>query len=702
MIRILAGLAGLAALVFAAGATFAPLPIYLPFAALGVCAVLMLSTKLPRIMGFLIGLFSISFLALGMMTAINAAGLVPAAAQPYLPPPHAAIVAGALALVNYAISFIPVVRSIIDLAAPYFEAEGRSELDLGWFGTWRTRESSIGLGLFGVIIVLNVIQVYLSVLLSYWNNRFFTALQDKDVIAFWAELAYFGIVASIWVGRALTEYYLTQLFQIHWRRWLTHRYISQWLGDKIHYRLGLEAGQTDNPDQRIAEDVRDFVENTTSFYVNIFVQSLSLYAFVQILWGISAQFPYQIASFDLSKVPGYLVWIVLVLAAVVTIGTHLIGRPLIPLNFAKQKVEADFRYNLVRVRENSEQIALLDGEGVERRGLMNRFAGIFANTMAIMVRQVKLLTFTTGYNQALIVLPFVLLAPAYFATTSMKLGDLTQTTQAFGNVQDAFSFFVTWYTSLAVYKAVINRLTSFDGAIARAEMERTKGIRVEADSGPGHVHAERLAVRLPNGRPLLDDASLTFRRGERTLLTGPSGSGKTTLFRALAGIWPFGSGRVRVPKGEEVMLLPQQPYLPLGTLRAALTYPSGEATFTDAEIRTALERVGLARHADRLDKVENWAIALSGGEKQRVALVRALLRKPKWLFLDEATSALDEPAEESVYHILREALPDTTVISIGHRSSLARLHDRRLAIEKEAGEARIIDAPLEAFADAKA
>jgi putative ATP-binding cassette transporter len=700
MLRLLSGLTGLFAIGFTAGAILGPVPFYLPFAAAVLTGVLLLSARLPIVLRFLIGLFALSFILLGAVTAASQAGAIPEDWLPYLPPPHAAIVAGILALANYGVWFVPVIRSIIILADPYFETRDRGDLNLGILGTWRMPERWIGLGLFGVIIVLNVVQVYLSVLLSFWNNRFYTALQDKDVVAFWAELLYFTIVATVWVIRAMSEYYLTQLFQIHWRRWMTNRYIMQWLGDKVHYRLRLQADQADNPDQRISEDVRDFVEYTSSFYIQIFVTSLSLYAFVQILWGISAQFPYKIGGFDLASVPGYLVWIVLALAIVVTLGTHLIGRPLVPLNFQKQQVEADFRYNLVRVRENSEQIALLDGEDVEERGLMYRFRAIFANTLALMVRTVKLTIFTTGYNQILIVLPFVLLAPAYFTTESMKLGALTQTTQAFGNVQDAFSFFITWYASLALYKSVINRLTGFDSAILKAEQQRSEGVEVVKGASTSGVAAAGLTLRLPNGRTLLDKANLAFRRGERTLVTGPSGSGKTTLFRAFAGIWPFGAGQVSVPDGEDVMLLPQQTYLPLGTLRAALAYPSPETTFKDADLARALARVGLSSLVERLDTVENWSNALSGGEKQRVAIVRALLRKPKWLFLDEATAALDEKAEADVYAALREALPETTVVSIGHRSSLAGFHDRRVAIVVDGGSPRLEDVPLEGLARA--
>jgi vitamin B12/bleomycin/antimicrobial peptide transport system ATP-binding/permease protein len=702
MLRILSVLSGLAAVGFAIAAIAGSAPAYMPICALVVGVVLVLSARLAKVMRFLIGLFALSFLCLGAISFLGEAGLVPDSLMPYMPPTRSAIISAILALVNYAVAYIPVIRSIVDLADPYFEAQERGELDLGWLGRWRMKESWIGLGLLGVIIALNVIQVYLLVLFNFWNNRFYTALQDKNVTAFWAELLYFTIIATIWIIRGITEGYLTEVFQVHWRQWLTNRFVSEWLGDKVHYRLGLEAGQTDNPDQRISEDVRDFVESTTAFYVNIFNQLLSLYAFVTILWGISAQFPYQIGSLDLSLIPGYLVWVVLLLAVIVTIGTHLIGRSLIPLNFAKQKVEADFRYNLVRVRENSEQIALLNGEETERASLMVRFRPVFTNTIAIALRRMKLNIFTIGYAQALVVLPFVLLAPAYFATESMKLGFLTQTSDAFGNVQQALSFFVTTYASIAVYKAIINRLTSFDSAIARAEIRRDEGFDVLPQPDAKSVSADGIDLALPDGRPLLKNSSVAFRPGERTLVTGPSGSGKTTLFRALAGIWPFGRGRISVPQGQDVMLLPQQPYLPLGTLRAALAYPSDERAFPESDVKAALARVGLASKAAELDTTQNWTNSLSGGEKQRVALARALLRRPKWLFLDEATSALDEASEAELYRAIGEALPETTVISIGHRSSLAILHDRRVAIEADQAGARLVDKPMAKFATGEA
>ena len=430
------------------------------------------------------------------------------------------------------------------------------------------------------------------------------------------------------------------------------------------------------------------------------MQSLSLYAFVQILWGISAQFPYKIGSLDLSTVPGYLVWVVLLLAVVVTIGTHLIGRQLIPLNFAKQKVEADFRYNLVRVRENSEQIALLDGEETERVGLMARFRPIFANTIAIVIRQVKLLIFTIGYQQALVVLPFVLLGAGLF---HHRFDEARLPDPDLGRLRQRPAGPVLLRHGLRLDRGVQGRRQPpdlFDSAIGRAELQRAKGIRLEPRRpAPGASPASISTSRCPTAACLLTDARSPSSRGQRTLVTGPSGSGKTTLFRALAGIWPFGGGRVTVPRGEDVMLLPQQPYLPLGTLRAALAYPSDEHAFADATVTRGARQgrpVGEGRPARRRRRTgptrcpaarssaSPWRGRSCGGRNGCSST-----RRPR---------RSTRPSEAALYGVIGEVLPETTVVSIGHRSSLAVLHDRRVAIEPDAAGARIVDAPLEAFA----
>ncbi|GLS18481.1 ATP-binding protein [Labrys miyagiensis] len=704
MIKILAGLTGLATLGLAVGTIAGPVPVYLPILSLAVLLVLLVAdgvplikTRVPLVMRFLIGLFAVSFVALALVASANGAGLIPETFQPFLPQTGSSIISAILAIAHLAISYIPVIRRIAEMANPFFEAKDRSQLEMGIFGRWPMSLKALGLGLFGVIIVLNVIQVYLLVRFNFWYNVFYTALQDKNASVFWTQLLVFTFLATIWIIRGMTEAYLTGILKLHWREWLTERYMRQWLSDKVHYRLALDRKSTDNPDQRISEDVRDFTDQSFDFYINIFSTSLNLYAFVQILWTISAQFPYKVGGFDLSNVPGYLVWVVLAFAILVTYITHLVGRPLIPLQFGRQKVEADFRYNLVRVRENSEQIALLQGEEVERVGLLERYKAIFDNTLSIIYRNLKLTIVTLGYAQINAIFPLVLLAPAYFATESMKFGDLQQTSDAFTNVQSSVSFFITSYATLAVFKAIIDRLTTFDHAIEQADAARNDGVEVVPAKGVAAISGDNVDVRLPTGERLLNKLAFALRKGERTLVTGESGAGKTTLFRVLAGIWPYGKGRVTLPRDESVMLLPQQPYFPLGTLAGAMAYPLPAGTFSTEQFSKALEQVGLPQWSDKLEASENWSSVLSGGEKQRISVARAILRKPAWLLLDEATSAMDEENEGGLYNLLRQALPDTTVVSIGHRSSLAKLHDRRLGIVKGDDGARLEEMPLAAL-----
>lgn len=697
MIRLLAGLCAVSTIGFAVGSVIGPVPVYLPVAAVVITAVLVLSARIPTVLRFLVGLFALAFLILGVTTALSEAGWVSEGVQAFLPPANAAIVASILALLHYLISFVPVLRRIVDLVNPYFEAQDATTLNLGFLGRWPMREKTVALGLLGLVIVSNVLLVYLNVLFNFWNSRFYTAIQDKTAAAFWTEMGVFGTLATFWVMRGLLDAYVNGYAVLRWRNWLSGRYVNDWLSDKVHYRLSLAGNKTDNPDQRIAEDVRDFVASSYDNYTGIFSQLLSIYAFVSILWGISSEFPYKIGGYDLSNIPGYLVWMLLAWAILFTYLSHLIGRPLVPLNFKVQKLEADFRYNLVRVRENDEQIALLHGEGVEKRSLLARFASVYETRFALLIRQLKLVSVTFAYGQFNLVLPFFLLAPAYFANEAMKAGTLMQTSDAFSNILPAFSFFVTSYATLAAYKATIDRLTGFDKAIAKANVARDDGVRAIPTPQQALIEGKGVDVALPNGADLLKKADFALPKGLRTLVTGPSGSGKTTLFRAIAGIWPYGKGTIALPETQDVMLLPQQPYFPLGSLRSALAYPLGEEAFEETQYRSVLAEVGLGDLADRLDADDKWDNALSGGEKQRIALARAILRRPAWLLLDEATSALDETSEAELYGLLRRALPDTTIVSIGHRSSLAGLHDRRLAMVRDEAAGHLEERPLAEF-----
>jgi putative ATP-binding cassette transporter len=402
-------------------------------------------------------------------------------------------------------------------------------------------------------------------------------------------------------------------------------------------------------------------------------------SFVVILWGLSAAAPLHLFG-HAYDIPGYLVWGALIYAIIGTALTHLIGRPLIQLDFMQQRYEADFRFNLVRVRENAEQIALLHGEAAERHQLLHHFKHVVDNWIAIMIRTKKVTALTASYSQASTVFPFILVAPAYFAG-KMQLGGLMQTASAFGSVQGALSFFVTAYRSLAEWRAVVSRLDGFEAAIAHATTLPSEPGRIaHAAADDAAITLADLLLQLPNGKPMVTAKALRLRRGETTLIKGPSGSGKSTLFRAIGGIWPFGTGTIRIPGAAKLMFLPQRPYFPVGSLKAAVAYPAEPDKFDDATMRMAIQTVGLPALADRLDDEAHWNARLSLGEQQRLGLARALLAKPDYLFLDEATASLDEAAEARLYSLLAEQLPSTTIVSIGHRGTLDALHAREITL----------------------
>jgi len=377
-----------------------------------------------------------------------------------------------------------------------------------------------------------------------------------------------------------------------------------------------------------------------------------------------------------------MVWAALVSAIAGTCRTHTIGPPSIRLNFDQQRFEADFRFNLVRFRENVEGVALYAGEADEGRTFRARFARVVGNWWGIMRQQKRLTWFTAGYNQAAVIFPFVVAAPRFFRG-EIPLGGLMQTAQAFGQVQQSLSFIVNAYADIAEWRAVVNRLIGFRDAIERVRHE-VSGIRL-APSADARLSLEHVDLALPNGRPLLDGVSLSVARGDAVLVTGPSGAGKSTLFRAIAGIWPFGRGEIRRLEHGRVLFLPQIPYLPIGTLREVVSYPVPAAGVDDGALREALAACGLPHLVARLDETGHWAQTLSPGEQQRIAFVRALVQRPEWLFLDEATSALDEPTEAQLYRLVRARLPGTTIVSISHRSTLGPFHTRRLQITPRSG-----------------
>jgi vitamin B12/bleomycin/antimicrobial peptide transport system ATP-binding/permease protein len=553
------------------------------------------------------------------------------------------------------------------IASPYFYSEDR------WAGRI----------LLAAVVAIELSIVGLNVLLNSWNNAFYNALQDKDWDAFVYQLGYFCVLATAFILLAVYQLYLNQWLQIRWRRWLTETYLDRWLAGANHYRMQLLGDAADNPDQRIAEDVRQFIDaGILPIGLNILNAVVTLGSFAVILWNLSAAAPLH--AFGIKyDIPGYLLWAALVYAVGGTIFTHLIGRPLIALNFQQQRYEADFRFNLVRVRENSEQIALLNGERAESAGLLQRFSNVVANWMAIMSRQKKLTFLTAGYRQAAVVFPYIMVSPAYFAG-AVQLGGLMQTANAFGQVQDALSVFVNIYRSLAEWRAVVERLAGFDHSITAArEAATTPPVITLAPGDAPAVSISDLVVRLPQGTPLVSASKVSIKLGEQVLVSGPSGSGKSTLFRALAGVWPFGSGTITVPKNARVMILPQRPYFPIAPLAAAVAYPAGRESYDEGKIVGLISCVGLPALADRIEEEAHWNRMLSLGEQQRLGIARALLSEPDFLFLDEATASLDEPAEAVLYQLLQRELPRATIVSIGHRSTLAAFHQRRLAFTRE-------------------
>jgi vitamin B12/bleomycin/antimicrobial peptide transport system ATP-binding/permease protein len=547
---------------------------------------------------------------------------------------------------------------------------------------WFSEDKWAGRGLLVAVIALNLGIVAINVMLNKWNNAFYNSLQDKNYEIFLQQLFRFTWLAGSFIVVAVYELYLNQMLQIRWRRWLTERYLNAWLEGGAYYRMQLVAGETDNPDQRIAEDVRLFIAGasggggTLGLAIGGMRAVVTLVSFVTILWGLSGAFTLPWIGLT---VPAYMVWAALLYAIVGTWLTDFIGRPLVRLNFNQQRYEADFRFSLVRFRENTEGVALYRGEADELRGFRERFAAVVKNWWGIMRQRKRLTAFTAGYAQAAIIFPFVVAAPRYFRG-EIPLGGLVQTASAFGQVQDALSYIVSSYTELAEWRAVVERLAGFGRAIERAHAEAAvQGIRRSEQDGAvlGLKHVDLL---LPGGRPLMEGIDLIFRSGDNALISGPTGSGKSTLFRAIAGIWPFGRGEISMPAHGRVLFLPQKPYLPIGTLREVVSYPNLPGAVDDSVLRETLEAVGLPELAGRLDESAHWALRLSPGEQQRIAFARALVQKPDWLFLDEATSAVDESGEARLYTLLRDRLPNTTLLSVGHRSSLRPFHARQLVL----------------------
>ena len=554
---------------------------------------------------------------------------------------------------------------------------------------FKSEEWPIAISLLVGAIALTFAGVGLEVLFNDWNRRFYDSIQNKNEAVFWKEIIFFSWLAALYimvfVARAIVSPYL----RLRWRRWLTRHYLAHWLDERGYYRIELMRS-VDNVDQRISEDLNYLGQYTMTLLLGLLSAIATLISFLFILWELSGPLSLAPIGIDVT-IPGYMAWVCLIYAVVGSYLANLVGRRLIPLNFMRQRFEANFRFSLVRVRENAEGIALYHGEQREDDSLNARCMDVFNNGFRVLMTQAQLAFYQSGYAQLAIVFPYVVTAPRFFAG-AITFGVMTQTASAFGQVQSALSFFIDNYTSLAELRAVMDRLKGFQ--IATDDKPAT-AIDVTPQQGRSDVAAEKLTLALPTGHALLEGLDLPLRKGQSVLVRGASGTGKSTLFRALAGIWPFGKGYVRVPEGARVLFLPQKPYIPIGSLRDAIKYPDEHSRASDADIVEALRATGLGHLADRLDEVAHWSNTLSGGEQQRLAAARAIVFRPDWLFMDEATASLDEAAEAMVYDELKRRLPDTTMVSIGHRPTLKKWHDRLLELKREPGKVgTLVEVPV--------
>jgi len=645
------------------------------------------SQAISSFLKIFVAIFGTEAVVFGLVHYAARLGFWPEWAKEYALPESLPLTVAIFGILVWLVSHLRVVRSVMHIADHYFQSDDRGTLQIWPLAPRAMLERNAAICMVVFLVLINQAQVGFSLRISFINRDMFNAFQSYEAETFWTLLLVtFPIWVFIYIGSAVVEILVESMLMIRWRRWLTDHYVGRWLNGNTHYRMSLLNADADNPDQRIAEDVARFLGSggSTGVYaysILLISKVSSLVSFSILLWTLSANFTIPGTE---TAVPGLLFWVAVVYAIIGTWITHLIGKPLVGLYFDRQKFEADFRFSLARLREYAEQVALLGGEPAEKHALGGRFSSIIRNYIDIMHKRMKLTAFTATYGQISPFIPYIIAAPFFFAK-KIQLGVMTQTASAFGRVESALTFFIDYYTSLADFRAVLDRLTSFDSAIERARALDDTPQRITTRVNDFRdIMIGQMQIRLPDGRRIVDVNGLHFAAGESVLLTGPSGSGKSTLFRVLSGVWPFGEGDMALPEQASLLLLPQKPYLPQGTLRDAVTYPGRSDSYSDEQIRAALRAALLPMLAERIDEQDVWSQRLSGGEQQRVAIARALLTKPDWLLLDEATAALDENLEAEIYGVLRDHLPETTVISIGHRSTLIAFHKRRLHMRRGA------------------
>ncbi len=665
-------------------------------AALGAAAS-WLSVRLPTFLKIMAELFTVETVAFGLISLAEVTHAWPAFLANYAPPRYLPVATALFVVALALLSLVPFVQRMMRIADPFFEATTPISLNPLLIGRRLMRQDVYGRLCVFFLIIINQFQVFLGVRLNYFQMAFGNAIQVADEahrVAFWYQLLnVFLPLALILITSLMIEFYVASNFVLQWRRWMTASYTSRWLVNSMHYKLALGGHTADNPDQRISQDIGGFINGSSTgtnsgnqgiynYSISMISAATNLVAFSIILWGLSNGLKLPFLGFE---IPGLLFWVATLYAVFATGITQLIGRKLAELYFKQQAVEANFRFDLARIREYGEQIALLKGEDREIAHAGEVFQDVFHTIQRIIRLRVRLIAFNQFYSQISVIIPYVIVAPFYFAK-KVSFGTFNQAADAFGNVNTQMNFFVNNYIGLADFSATIARLTSFDEAFATTQAAWRASPRVEARPGAAEALAiPDLELSLPDGRKLARIGNLVLVPQEPTLVLGPSGAGKSTLFRAIAGLWPYGKGEIEQPLHAKLMLLPQRPYIPIGQLRQAIAYPSDASVYSEAQLRAALVDVGLPALAERLEESDNWQMRLSGGEQQRLAVARALLAKPDWLFLDEATASLDEASENALYRTIATALPQATLVSIGHRSTLTAFHKRQIELRPQPG-----------------
>lgn len=551
---------------------------------------------------------------------------------------------------------------------------------------WVSEEKWRAWSMLITIILLSLGSVYVEVLFNEWRRVFYDALQNKDYPVFKQQIWRFSYLALIFIVISIYRIYLTQQLQMHWRSWMTEKFIAKWLRHKTYYHTE-QKQLVDNPDQRIAEDLNVLTQHTLSLTLGLLSSLVTLFSFISILWHISGPLSFTISQ-HVFTLPSYMVWFAFLYAALGSLLIGWIGNPLVKLDVNRERFEANFRFGLIRIRENNDAIALYNGEPREKQQLGKQFNDIRTNWWSIIQVTKRLNVTSSFYSQFAIIFPLLVASPRYFSG-AIQMGGLMQIASAFGQVQGALSWFIGAFTDLASWKACVNRLAGFNAAIDLVH-NQPRGIQLISE--PNHPLVLRdLSIQLPDGQPLVDATNMTLTRGEHVLIVGASGCGKSTLLRAIATVWPYGSGEISCDTTQSILFLPQRSYIPIGTLRAALSYPQTDAYYSDAQLLKILENCCLPHLQPWLNTEANWSHRLSPGEQQRLAFARAILTDPDILFLDEATSALDDETEQLMYRLLIEELPQVTLVSIAHRNSVAKYHQTCWRfIRTENGTSRVV------------